>query len=356
MKKKVYVTLQNGKSFQGYRFGAESEVSGELVFSTSMVGYVETLTDPANYGQIIVQTFPLIGNYGVMTADMESEKAWAKALIVREVCETPSNFRLDGSLNDFMKEQNIVGVYGIDTRELTKVLREEGSQTAFISDKPLFSACPANCVATDCVQAVAPTQTTVYGDDNAKYTLALLNLGTKKSIIDGFVKQGCKVVSLPATATAEEILAVGADGVVIGDGPGDPTENTQIIKQVKKLISKTVIFGVGLGHLIVALAFGADTRKLKYGHRGANQPVKCLCCGKVFITTQNHAYEVVSGTVKKGEVRFINVNDNSCEGILYEDYKAFTIQCAPDSFGVGRVENPIYKKFFALMKKENENA
>ncbi|MBE7068129.1 MAG: carbamoyl phosphate synthase small subunit [Clostridiales bacterium] len=355
MKKKVYVTLQNGKTFQGYRFGAEGEVSGELVFSTNMVGYVETLTDPTNYGQILVQTFPLIGNYGVMQADMESKRAWAKAFIVREACEIPSNFRSEGTLDAFLKEQNVVGVYGIDTRELTKILREEGTMTAVISNKPSTSVDAENAEE-DCVKIVAPTQRETYGAENAKYTLALLNLGTKKSIIEGFVNQNCRIVSLPATATAEEILSVGADGVVIGDGPGNPKANLDIVEEIKKLVGKTPVFGVGLGHLLFALALGADTKKLKYGHRGGNQPVKCLKCGKVYISTQNHAYEVVSETVNKGEVRFINVNDNSCEGIVYDEMNALTVQFAPDSFGVGHVDNPLYKKFFTFMKKENENA
>lgn len=353
MKKKVYLTLQNGKSFQGYRFGADGEISGELVFSTNMVGYVETLTDPSNYGQIVVQTFPLIGNYGIMKADAESDKAWVKAFIVREVCDTPSNFRCEGTLDSYLKEQGVVGVYGIDTRELTKILREEGTMTAFISNKPLFAACPAGCEAKDAVNAVAPTSRETYGEERAKYTLALWNFGTKKSLIDGFVKQGCRVISLPATATAQEILDVNADGVIVGDGPGNPMENPTIVAEVKKIMGKTPVFGVGLGHQLVALALGAKTQKLKYGHRGGNQPVKCLKCGKVYISTQNHGYEVVSETVKKGEVRFVNVNDNSCEGIVYEDLRALTVQFAPDSFGVGHVENPLYKKFFTFMKKEN---
>ena len=355
MKNKVYLTLQNGKSFQGYRFGADGEISGELVFSTNMVGYVETLTDPSNYGQIVVQTFPLIGNYGVMKADAESGKAWVKAFIVREGCDTPSNFRCEGTLDSYLKEQGVVGVYGIDTRELTKILREEGTMSAFISNKPLFSACPA-VYEKDAVNAVVPTQREVYGEEGAKYTLALWNMGTKKSLIDGFVKQGCRVISLPATASAQEILEVGADGVVVGDGPGNPMDNTTVIAEVKKIMGKTPVFGVGLGHQLVALALGAKTQKLKYGHRGGNQPVKCLKCGKVYISTQNHGYDVVSETVKKGEVRFVNVNDNSCEGIVYEDLRALTVQFAPDSFGVGHTDNPLYKKFFTFMKKENENA
>ena len=356
MKKKVYLTLQNGKSFQGYRFGADGELSGELVFSTNMVGYVETLTDPTNYGQIVVQTFPLIGNYGVMKADAESNKAWVKAFVVREVCDTPSNFRCEGTLDSYLKEQGVVGVYGIDTRELTKILREEGTMTACISNKPLTAACPVDCEAEDAVRVVAPTQREIYGEASAKYTLALWNMGTKKSLIDGFVKQDCRVISLPATATAQEILAIGADGVVVGDGPGDPMKNPTMVAEVKKLMGKTPVFGVGLGHQLVALALGAKTKKLKYGHRGGNQPVKCLKCGKVYISTQNHGYEVLSETVQQGEVRFINVNDNSCEGIVYEDLRALTVQFAPDSFGVGHTENPLYKKFFTFMKKENENA
>ena len=271
------------------------------------------------------------------------------------MCELPSNFRSEGTLDNFLKEQNVVGVYGIDTRELTKVLREEGTMTAVISNKPLVD-CPVMDVANEGVKAVSPTQKEVYGKADAKYTLALWNMGTKKSIIDGFINQNCRIVSLPATATAEEILSVGADGVVIGDGPGDPKDNAKIVEEIKKIVGKTPVFGVGLGHLLFALALGADTKKLKYGHRGGNQPVKCLRCGKVYISTQNHGYEVVSDTVQQGEVRFVNVNDNSCEGIVYDKLNALTVQFAPDSFGIGHTENPLYKKFFTFMKKENENA
>ncbi len=355
MKKKVYLTLQNGKAFQGYRFGADGNALGELVFSTGMVGYVETLTDPTNFGQIVVQTFPLIGNYGVMQEDVESKKAWVSAYVVREVCDKPSNFRCEGTLDEYLKKEGVVGVYGVDTRELTKVLREEGAMNAYITDKPLNEA-QLNELASykikDAVKAISPTEKKIYGEENTNYTVALWNMGTKNSLIQSFVSRGCKVISMPATSTAEEILALNADGVVIGDGAGDPKENAQIIAEIKKLMGKTPVLGVGLGHQLVALALGADTQKQKYGHRGGNQPVKCVKCGKVYISTQNHGYEVVGDSVKVGKIKFVNVNDGSCEGIDYDELNAFTVQFMPESCSAGNTENPLYKKFFTLMKKE----
>ena len=358
-KKKVYLTLQNGKTFQGYAFGADGEITGELVFSTGMVGYVETLTDPSNYGQIVVQTFPLIGNYGVVRSDAESEKAWVSAYVVREVCEVPSNFRSETDLNTYLKEQNVIGIYGVDTRELTKILREEGAMNARISVKPLKDGeiqALAEYQIKDAVKAVATNKKGYYAAENAEYTVALWNFGAKNSTISSLVSRGCNVIDMPYTATAEEILATGADGVILSDGPGDPTENKEIVAEVKKLLGKKPVLGVGLGHQLVALACGAEVKKQKYGHRGGNQPVKCLKCGKVYISSQNHGYEVLSDTVKRGEIRFVNVNDNSCEGIVYEELNAFTTQFAPESCDAGNTENPLYKKFFTLMKKENENA
>ena len=358
-KKKVYLTLQNGKTFQGYRFGADGETVGELVFSTGMVGYMETLTDPSNFGQIIVQTFPLIGNYGAITKDVESEKAWVKAYVVREICDEPSNFRCEGKLDDYLKQQGVVGIYGVDTRELTKILREEGSQNAKISDKKLsldeIKALSGYKIE-NAVATVAPKTVSVYGNETSKYTVALWNFGEKNSTVKSLVNQGCKVISMPASATAEEILAQGVDGVVIGNGPADPKENVNAIAEIKKILGKKPVMGMGLGHQLVALALGGDTVKTKYGHRGSNQPVKCVDCGKVYISSQNHGYEVVSSSVKAGTVSFYNVNDNACEGVDYPDYKALTLQFVPDACGVGNQENPVYKKFFALMEKEKENA
>ena len=354
MKKKVYVTLQNGKVFQGYRFGAEGEAVGELVFSTGMVGYMETLTDPANLGQIVVQTFPLIGNYGAIRSDVESKKAWVSAYIVREICDQPSNFRMDGDLEEYLKEEGVIGVYGVDTRELTKILREEGVMNARISDKPLKEEAlkeMASYKIENALETVASKEKGYFEAKDGKYTVALWNFGAKNSTIANLNAQGCNVISMPASSTAEEILALNANGVVLSDGPGDPSENQEIIAEVKKLLGKAPVMGIGLGHQMVAVALGAETKKQKYGHRGGNQPVKCTKTGKVYISAQNHGYEVVGETVKEGEISFINVNDGSCEGIDYEALNAFTVQFTPESCGIGHPENVLYNKFFAMMEK-----
>lgn len=354
MKKKVYLTLQNGKVFQGYRFGAEGEAVGELVFSTGMVGYMETLTDPANLGQIVVQTFPLIGNYGAIRSDVESKKAWVSAYIVREICDQPSNFRMDGDLEEYLKEEGVIGVYGVDTRELTKILREEGVMNARISDKPLKEEAlkeMASYKIENALEMVASKEKGYFEAKDGKYTVALWNFGAKNSTIANLNAQGCNVISMPASSTAEEILALNANGVVLSDGPGDPSENQEIIAEVKKLLGKAPVMGIGLGHQLVAVALGAETKKQKYGHRGGNQPVKCTKTGKVYISAQNHGYEVVGNTVKEGEISFINVNDGSCEGIDYEALNAFTVQFTPESCGIGHPENVLYNKFFAMMEK-----
>ena len=358
-KKKVYLTLQNGAVFQGYAFGADGDVSGELVFSTGMVGYIETLTDPCNLGQIVVQTFPLIGNYGMMPTDVESNKAWVSAYVVREICDNPSNFRMEGDLESYLKEQGVVGIYGVDTRQITKILREEGAMNARISTHALNEEeikALVDYKIENAVEQVAEKEKAFYQTKDAKYTVALWNFGSKHSMIKNLLARGCNVISMPADSTADEILQTGAHGVMLSDGPGDPKANTTAIAEIKKLMGKKPIFGIGLGHQMVALAMGADTVKAKYGHRGSNQPVRCEKCEKVYISTQNHGYEVVRDTVKEGFVKFVNVNDNSCEGIDYDEYKAFTVQFTPECCDIGMPENPLYKKFFAMMEKENENA
>ena len=245
-RKKVYLTLQNGTVFQGYAFGAEGDISGELVFSTGMVGYIETLTDPSNYGQIVVQTFPLIGNYGMMKADVESKKAWVSAYVVREICDNPSNFRLDGDLETYLKEQGVIGIYGVDTRQITKILREEGAMNARISSRPLKEEEMKELAAyaiKDAVKIVSENEKAFYQMEDAKYTVALWNFGAKRSTINNLLTRGCNVISLPASATAEEILSTGAHGVVLSDGPGDPKDNQEIIAEIKKLIGKKPVFG-----------------------------------------------------------------------------------------------------------------
>ncbi len=357
--KKVYLTLQNGKSFQGWRFGAEGETTGELVFSTGMVGYMENLTDPANYGQIVVQTFPLIGNYGAIRADVESDKAWVAAYVVREICDNPSNFRMEDTLETYLKEEGVIGIYGVDTRQLTKILREEGAMNARISDKPLTEEEIKDLAKYNLaggLKATAPTVKGYFAAENATHTLALWNLGAKNSTVQNLNKQGYNVISMPAHSTAEEILALNVNGVVISDGAGDPNENGALIAEVKKLLGKLPLMGIGLGHLTVALATGAKVVKQKYGHRGGNQPVKCISTGKVYISSQNHGYEVVADSLQQGEISFVNVNDSSCEGIDYKELNAFTVQFNPESCGIGHPENYLYQKWNAMLMKENENA
>ena len=358
-KKKVFLTLENGVVFEGYAFGAAGNVSGELVFSTGMVGYIETLTDPSNYGQIVVQTFPLIGNYGMMKTDVESNKAWVSAYVVREICETPSNFRMEGDLDSYLKEQGVVGIYGVDTRQITKILREEGAMNARVSEKPLntdeLKELGAYSIK-NAVSAVSSNEKGFYQAEDAKYTVAVWDFGVKHSTINNLLARGCNVITLPSTATAEEVLATGAHGVILSDGPGNPKDNAKIIDEIKKLIGKKPVWGIGLGHQMMALALGADTQKSKYGHRGSNQPVRCVKCEKVYISTQNHGYDIKPDTIKQGKIQFMNVNDGSCEGIFYDELNAFSVQFAPESCDIGAPENPLYKKFFAMMEKENENA
>ncbi len=355
-KQKVYLTLQNGKVFQGYRFGADGDVTGELVFSTGMVGYMETLTDPANFGQIVVQTFPLIGNYGAIRADVESNKAWVSAYVVREICNEPSNFRMDGDLETYLEEEGIVGIYGVDTRELTKILREEGVMNARISSKPLkedaVKAISAYKIE-KALQFVASSEKGYFEAQYGKYPVALLNFGMKNSTVARLHEQGCNVIVMPAYSSAEDILALNVNGVVLSDGPGDPNECEAIVAEIQKLLGKLPVMGLGLGHQLFALALGGKVKKQKYGHRGGNQPVKCLENGKVYISTQNHGYEVVADSVKEGRVSFINVNDGSCEGMEYDALNAFTLQFSPEACSVGHPENPLYTKFFAMMEKEN---
>ncbi len=358
-KKKVYLTLQNGKTLQGYTFGAEGEVTGELVFSTGMVGYIEALTDPANYGKIFVQTFPLIGNYGMISSDVESNRAWVSAYVVREICDAPSNFRAEGNLEDYLKEQGVVGICGVDTRELTKILREEGTMTAKISTKPLSEE-KINALASyeekNAVQAVSNHEKGYFAAENGGHTVALWNFGSKNSTIANLTAQGYNVISVPYDTTAEEILDLGVDGVVLSDGPGNPADNVKAIEEIKKVLGKKPVLGIGLGFQLLALALDAKTDKCKYGHRGSNQPVKCVKSGKVYISTQNHGYEVLGNTLENGEITFTNVNDGACEGLACPDKKALGVQFVPEACNIGNDSNPIYEQFLAMMEKEKENA
>ena len=353
--KKVYVTLENGKVFKGYRFGADGERMGELVFNTNMTGYIETLTDPCYYGQIVTQTFPLIGNYGVIEEDFESKKAHLFGYIVREKCDTPSNFRCEKTLDEFLKEQNVVGVYGIDTRELTKILRESGAMNAAITSKPFsdFEALKAYRIA-DAVKNTTTDQLQTCNQGGA-YKVALYDLGCRNNIVKELTARNIEVVRVPASYTASEVLSLGVDGVVLSEGPGNPEENTQIIAEIKNLIGKKPILGVGLGHELFALALGGKVKKMKHGHRGANQPVKNEKTGRVYISAQNHGYEVLAASVE-GKISFTNVNDGTCAGIEYAEQKAHTVQFHPAVLTDVNGNNSIFDEFIANMQKEKTNA
>lgn len=353
MDKKVYVTLQNGKVFEGYSFGAEREVVGELVFTTGMTGYIETLTDPSYYGQIVTQTFPLIGNYGMILQDKESEKCWVTAYIVREKCDEPSNFRCGGTLEQYLKEQNIPAVYGVDTRELTKIVREAGVMPAAITFRPLKDlSVLQNYKVTNAVASVTGDSHREYGDLNG-LKVVLYDFGAKGNIVRELEKRGCHIIEVPATTTAEEALSLNPDGIMLTNGPGDPSENTQIIENIKGFAGKVPVFGICLGHQLFALAMGGATRKMKYGHRGANQPVRHCETGKVFISSQNHGYEVVSDSLKGvGEVVYVNANDGTCEGVRYPSMRAFTVQFHPEACGGPHDANYLFDEFIAEMKKE----
>ena len=353
MEQEVYICLENGQTFKGYSFGATKEVIGELVFTTGMCGYIETLTDPSYYGQIVMQTFPLIGNYGIINEDKESNKPYVSAYIVREKCDKPSNFRCDEDLDTFLKENDIPGVYGVDTREITKIIRESGVINAFITTNPKNADYEKikKYKIVDAVKSVSAEKPQLIPSDSHKYNVVLLDFGAKKNIVRELNKRGCNVAVMPYNTKADDILKLGVDGIMLSNGPGDPSENTEIVEELKKLIGKVPMFGICLGHQLLALAMGGKTTKLKYGHRGVNQPVKNLETGRTYISSQNHGYAVVNETIEAagGKVSYINANDGTCEGVDYEDKKAFSVQFHPEACSGPHDTGFIFDKFIDMM-------
>lgn len=353
MDNKVYICLANGDIFEGKSFGAKGEVLGELVFTTGMGGYIETLTDPSYYGQIVMQTFPLIGNYGFIEEDRESEKSAVSAYIVREYCKEPSNFRCGYTLEKYLENNNIVGVYDVDTREITKTIREYGVMNAVITDDPDkvdMEKLKAYRV-TDAVKSVSCAKPYMSASDEHKYNVVLIDYGTKKNIVRELNKRGCNVAVVPYDTKAQDILALDPDGIMLSNGPGDPEENTEAISELAKLVGKKPIFAICLGHQLLALALGASTTKLKYGHRGVNQPVKNLETGRTFISSQNHGYAVVNESVEKigGKISYINANDGTCEGVDYPDKSAFSVQFHPEACSGPHDTRFIFDKFTDMM-------
>lgn len=354
--KKAYLVLGDGTVFEGARIGAEGSRIGELVFTTGMVGYLETLTDPSYAGQIVVQTFPLIGNYGVIPEDFEGQTA-VKGYIVRELCDLPSNFRAQGNLDAFLKQQGICGICGVDTRQITRTIREHGVMNAMICDEVpndlseirQYQVCEA-------VSQVSRRGAQCFAaDGNTRFRVTLVDYGAKQNIIRSLTSRGCEVTVVPYDTPAEDILAAHPDGIMLSNGPGDPEENTDCIAQLQKLIGKLPVFGICLGHQLTALAMGGKTVKLLYGHRGANQPVRELGGSRTYITSQNHGYAVLSDSLKGIAVeRFVNANDGSCEGLEYPGLRCFTVQFHPEAAAGPHDTSFLFDRFVAMMEVRGE--
>lgn len=404
---KAFLILEDGTVFEGTHIGADREVISEIVFNTSMAGYLEVLTDPSYAGQAVCMTYPLIGNYGICKDDMESLKAWPDGFIVRELSRIPSNFRNDCTIQQFLEENDVPGIAGIDTRALTKILREKGTMNGMITTNENYDfaelqpklrayttgkvvekvTCKEKYVlkpTTDLVQngplsgsarfdreayekgVREPRPTLVKELNGAGLKVALMDFGAKANIAHSLTERGCEVTVYPALTSAEEIIASNPDGIMLSNGPGDPKECTSIIEELKKLYATDIpIFAICLGHQLMALANGADTHKMKYGHRGGNHPVKDLETGRVYISSQNHGYVVDTDRLdpKVAVPAFVNVNDGTNEGLSYTGKNIFTVQYHPEACCGPQDSRYLFDRFIHLMnehkvttKGENYNA
>lgn len=349
---KVYLALASGQVFEGKRFGANVDAIGEIVFSTGMGGYIEGLTDPSFYGQLVVQTFPLIGNYGFIKEDMESRKSFLNGYIVREWCEHPSNFRYETDIDTYLKEQGVPGIYDVDTRQLTKIIREQGVVGAKITSEvtpELFEELKAFTIK-DAVASVSIKEEQQYkAAAKKKFDVVMIDYGFKENIVRELQSNGCDVCVVPHNTSAEDILAKAPDGIMLSNGPGNPEENIYEIEQLQKLMGKVPMFGICLGHQLLSLANGGHTQKMKYGHRGANQPVKDEKTGKVYITSQNHGYTVIPASITGGQQRFINANDGTCEGVDYPGQNTFSVQFHPEACSGPKDTKFIFEWFLTNM-------
>ena len=353
---KAYLILEDGTVFTGVSIGSAREVISEIVFNTSMTGYLEVLTDPSYAGQAVVMTYPLIGNYGICREDMESVKPWPDGYIVRELSRMPSNFRSEDTIQHFLEENDIPGICGIDTRALTKILREKGTMNGMITTKEYqdlsepIARMKEYCV-TGVVKATTTKETYVLPGEGKK--VALLDLGAKRNIARSLNERGCQVTVYPADTPAEEILASNPDGIMLSNGPGDPAENVEIIREIRKLYESNVpIFAICLGHQLMALATGASTYKLKYGHRGGNHPVKDLETGRVYISSQNHGYAVDAESLDPNVAKpaFVNVNDGTNEGLKYVGKNIFTVQYHPEACPGPQDSSYLFDRFLKMME------
>ncbi|MEG0565473.1 MAG: carbamoyl phosphate synthase small subunit [Hungatella sp.] len=377
---KAFLILEDGTTFEGTSIGSTKEVISEIVFNTSMTGYLEVLTDPSYAGQAVVMTYPLIGNYGICHEDMESLKPWPDGYIVRELSRIPSNFRSEDTIQHFLETHDIPGISGIDTRALTKILREKGTMNGMITtdetyvlsevvDRMRSYSVTGVVKATSCKEAYvlppadpAASIRSIHTSENPigiqkrlgqGKRVALLDLGAKNNIAHSLAERGCEVTIYPSATSAKAILATHPDGIMLSNGPGDPKENVEVIAEIRKLYESQVpIFAICLGHQLMALATGADTYKLKYGHRGGNHPVKDLETGRVYISSQNHGYavDVDSLDPKVAIPAFTNVNDGTNEGLKYINKNIFTVQYHPEACPGPQDSGYLFDRFLNMME------
>ena len=360
------LVLEDGRTFSGSSFGADGEAFGEIVFNTSMSGYQEILTDPSYAGQIVTMTYPLIGNYGVNEEDVESRRPWVEGFVVREVSRIASNFRSTMSLQDYLKKNNIVGIEHIDTRALVRHIRDKGAMRAGLSTvdhdpqslltKILDTPAMANreLASSVSVQDNYEFRITNYEE---KYHVVAYDFGVKTNSLREFAKFGCRVTVVPTDTTADEVMALKPDGIFLSNGPGDPASMTKVVEEIKKLAaSQTPVFGICLGHQLLGEAFGGTTYKLKFGHRGGNQPIKDLTTGRIEIAAHNHGFAVEADSLPADvEVTHVNLNDNTVAGLRHKALPVFSVQYHPESAPGPHDSEYLFERFVALMAADRSS-
>lgn len=370
--KKAILALADGTVFEGYSFGAEGEVAGEVVFNTSLTGYQEILSDPSYKGQIVTMTYTQIGNYGINTEDIESRRPWVEGFIVKEPCVYPSNWRASESIDNYLKRHNIMGIYGIDTRALTKHIRETGALNGIISTydpDPLSLIKKAKAhpsmAGLNLVEDVTCNSTYVWDEglweletgyerpaEGERFRVVVYDFGVKYNILRNLVSAGCTLTVVPAHTPASQVLDMDPDGIVLSNGPGDPEPVIYAIENIRQLIGKKPIFGICLGHQLIGLALGGRTYKLKFGHRGANQPVMDLRTKKVEITSQNHGFAVDMDSLKGiAEITHINLNDRTVEGLAHRELPVFSVQYHPEASPGPHDATYLYQLFIDMMSE-----